>query len=72
MGFFKSIKQPLGLIPKEIIRQKRFIEVRKAINRYYNAGLKIPIEWIIEYNELVENINKSWFLKKRSRYVDEC
>jgi hypothetical protein len=52
-------KPPLGLIPKKYYYQKikeaRFIEVSKAIERYYNAGLEINIEWIEEYNELIKN-----------------
>lgn len=48
-----STKPPLGLIPKRIRQQERFLEICEAISRYYNAGEKIPIEWIKEYNELV-------------------
>jgi hypothetical protein len=51
-------KPPLGLIPKEIhyknVTTNRFIEVCLAISRYYDAGLQIKIEWIKEYNELVQ------------------
>ena len=61
------IRPPLGLIPKKLydeqIKVERFNEVCGAIARYYDAGLKINIEWIEEYNELVEcvgnnNLNK--------------
>lgn len=52
------IRPPLGLMPKEIhderVKVERFNEVCKAIARYYDAGLKIDIKWIEEYNELVE------------------
>lgn len=52
------IKPPLGLIPKKIhneqVKIKRFNEVCTAISSYYQAGLKINIEWVEEYNELVE------------------
>ena len=47
-------KPPIGLTPKKIHDNKRFYEVCGAIVRYYSAGLKIPVEWIMEYNELVE------------------
>ena len=57
-----AIKPPLGLIPKrfydERIKAERFNEVCGAIARYYDAGLKINIEWIEEYNELVECVGK--------------
>ena len=48
-----AIKPPIGLIPKWVKNNERFGEVCGAISRYYNVGLKIPIEWIVEYNELV-------------------
>ena len=57
-----AIKPPLGLIPKKIhdefVMVERFNEVCGAIARYYNAGMKIPIEWIEEYDELVEGVSK--------------
>lgn len=64
-----AIKPPLGLIPKkfyyERIKAERFNDVCEAITRYYNAGMKINIEWIEEYNELVECAgNNCCFLKK--------
>ena len=57
-----AIRPPLGLTPKkfhdERVKVERFNEVCGAIVRYYDAGLKINIEWIEEYNELVESIGK--------------
>ena len=54
------IKPPLGLIPKkfhdERVKVERFNEVCGAIARYYDAGLKINIEWIEEYNDLVDTL----------------
>ena len=59
-----AIKPPLGLMPKrfydERIKAERFNEVCGAIARYYDAGLKINIEWIEEYNELVECVGKHY------------
>jgi hypothetical protein len=58
-----STKPPLGLIPKRFYDQRvkveRFNEVCGAIARYYDARLKIKIEWIEEYNILVDYFNKS-------------
>jgi hypothetical protein len=58
-----SAKPPLGLRPKilydDLVKVERFNEVCGAIARYYNARLKIKIEWIEEYNELVDYMNKS-------------
>lgn len=44
---------PLGLLPKDIHRTKRFNDICEAIVRYYNINLPIPIEWIEEYNDLI-------------------
>ena len=58
-----SNKIPLGLIRKIFYEQRvkieRFNEVCGAIARYYNARLKIKIEWIEEYNELVDYLDKN-------------
>ena len=56
-----AVKPPLGVCPKDIWernnRVDRLHEVRGAIVRYYDAGLKINIEWIEEYNELIESVS---------------
>jgi len=53
-------KPPIGLVPKEIREainnKERYLEISEALSRYYNAGKKIPISWIEEYNDLVEKI----------------
>lgn len=53
---------PLGLTPKKYfekrVKVQRYNEVCGAIVRYYEAGLKINIQWIEEYNELVDCIGK--------------
>jgi division protein CdvB (Snf7/Vps24/ESCRT-III family) len=56
----KKVKPPIGLTPKEVhdklSKIERFDEVKDAIYRYLEAGLKINIEWIQEYNELIDSI----------------
>ena len=58
------IKPPLGLLPKkfydERVNAERFNQVCGAISRYYNTGMKINVEWIEEYNELVECVGKHY------------
>ena len=49
------VKPPIGLRPKWVSDKERLNEVRSAIVRYYDAELKIPIEWIEEYNELIDS-----------------
>lgn len=46
---------PIGLKPKFVNRLERLQEVRGAIVRYYYASMKIPVEWIEEYNELIDS-----------------
>ena len=56
-----AIKPPLGVMPKETheknVRIDRFHDICRAITQYYEAGLKIDVKWIEEYNELIEIIN---------------
>lgn len=49
------VKPPIGLMPKWVSDKERLNEVRSAIVRYYDAELKIPIEWIKEYNGLIDS-----------------
>jgi len=49
------IKPPIGLRPKWVSDKERLNEVRGAIVRYYDAELKIPVEWIEEYNKLIDS-----------------
>ena len=46
-----------GLIPKWIIQHQRFHEVCQAIALRCAAGQTMPIEWVEEYNELVEELS---------------
>lgn len=50
----ESNKPPLGVKPRFIHEEMREQELADAIVRYKEAGLKIAIEWVKEYNELVE------------------
>ena len=54
----KSVESPLGVIPKKIWKKQRLGELRGAVERYLEANQRIPIEWIEEYNELLEGIRK--------------
>lgn len=49
-------RPPIGLKPKKIHTAQRFAEVCNAITDYYDAGKKISIEWIEEYNELIDEL----------------
>ena len=51
-------KPPLGIMPRYIWNLKRIDDLNNAINRYYESGLKIPMEWIEEYNDLIVEYNE--------------
>lgn len=52
----KMEKPPLGLMPRKVAERLRFQDVCGAITRYYMANKKIPIEWIVEYNDLLDKV----------------
>lgn len=54
----RAIKPPLGIVPKFIWKEQRLMKLREAIDRYLDANQRVPIEWIEEYNELLEDILK--------------
>ena len=47
-------KPTLGLRPRKIASHDRYIEVCEALCRFLEDQKKIPIEWISEYNDLIE------------------
>ena len=60
----KSTKPPLGLKPRFIHDEQRLGEVKTAIIRYYESSKKLPLEWIEEYNELIDSVEKHKLTKK--------
>ena len=54
----RPVKLPLGVIPKNMWKKQRLKELRDVIDRYLEANQRVPIEWIEEYNELLEDIRK--------------
>ena len=55
INYTHCCKPPIGLRPKWVSDKERLNEVRSAIVRYYDAEWKIPVEWIEEYNELIDS-----------------
>ena len=49
-------KPPLGLMPKRIHDEQRLDLVREAIYRRLEAILAIPPGWIVEYHQLIEEL----------------
>ena len=50
----KYLNSPLGLIPKRIRNAERRKEILAAVMRYAVEEKVIPLEWLEEYNELLE------------------
>lgn len=48
-------KPPLGLVPRGLWVDHRIGAIQAAIARYTVAKQPIPLEWIHEYNELVNS-----------------
>ena len=56
--------QPLGVIPREVVTFERMNDISEATQRYVDAGLDVPQEWITEYFELFEWYrNYNWRIK---------
>lgn len=57
-----SRKPPIGVKPRKIADRLHAIgranELAEAITRYTNAQLKVPMEWVNEWNERVDEILK--------------
>ena len=47
-------KPALGVMPRELWNRQRQKDLADAMVRYLEAGMKIPAEWIEEYNEISE------------------
>ena len=56
----KAMKPEIGLMPKELyyerIKTERFNDVCNKISIFMHAKLKIKVEWIEEYNDLVGRV----------------
>lgn len=47
-----GFKHPIGLQPKWLISEKRYQDIKSAIERFENAGISVPLEWHEELHEL--------------------
>ncbi len=47
---------PIGLMPKKIWIEQRIVDIEAAIERYKNAFVEIPQEWIDELYEHRQSI----------------
>jgi hypothetical protein len=49
----KAKKPPIGIVPRRIFEEHRASEIAMAVERYTSHAHPIPIEWVEEYNEIV-------------------
>lgn len=49
----KGMAPPIGLKPEWLWKEERRKEIVGAISRYLESGMKVPDEWINEYNKLL-------------------
>jgi len=47
-------RPPLGVMPKFIWDRKRIDMIKGGIKRYIDADKPIPVDWITEYNGIIE------------------
>lgn len=55
----RADRPPLGVIPKFILEERRFNELKEAIERFTAANWPIPNEIISEYNDMASRLQKS-------------
>jgi hypothetical protein len=51
-------KPPLGLMPRWLADEKRLADVDAALQRYKDANLELPGEWLWERQDLLENLRR--------------
>lgn len=52
----QATKPPLGVMPRKMWDKQRQKDLADAMARYLEAGMKIPAEWIEEYNEISDRL----------------
>jgi len=48
----EAIRPPLGIRPQWLIDEQRFDEILSGAVRFNDAGKSIPIDWLIEMQEI--------------------
>lgn len=55
------VKPPLGLRPRFIVLEERLSEINEAIDRYREAEIAIPSEWLDEKNAILYTLDRLAF-----------
>ena len=54
----EATKPPLGVMPRKRWDRSRQKDLADAMFRYLETGMKIPAEWIEEYNEISDRLKE--------------
>jgi len=49
-------KPPIGLMPRKLHLEQRLSDLCAAISRYFSSGKKIPVEWLNELNDIIDEV----------------
>jgi hypothetical protein len=55
---YSAVKPPLGIMPRILHVEHRLSEINGGIDRFLAAEKKVPVEWINEYNELIDQVGE--------------
>ena len=58
-SYTPAIKPPIGIMPRDMWDRERQKDLADAMERYLEAGMKIPAEWIEEYNEISDRLKEA-------------
>ena len=62
-------KPPLGLKPRNIFLEERADAIKEVIQRYFEAGQEIPVNWIEEYNVIRAELNGDGMMQHLRRNI---
>ena len=65
-------KPPLGIMPRFLHVEHRLVDIEMAMQRCITARHPIPLEWVVEYNDLLSSSKESYARsdeKSRDTYV---
>lgn len=49
-------KPPLGIMPKRFWKEDRLKEINRAISDRIGTAWNIPLEWVVERNQILEEL----------------
>ena len=53
-------KPPIGIMPRYIHNSNRMVEILDAMERYSKSSRSIPVEWVVELKDLINNLMGEW------------